>query len=302
MRTAAEFEQFYQTGLRPLLEDMEAIRKKTLAKVLWIAAIALLLACRSSPASWPPGTRGMRCTSSLPCASRPVSGLQPGGWKLQNGFQGEADRPHDFLLRSGAALRPVQRPDPGGIFVKRRLPPGGGPLQRTRFGPGSDREERRSALPKWKPSTKPSRKTAREIASPSGTPSSRACSSSGTSTSSFPARPMSCPTLRNGCSAPWARRCSPLGASHGQLVKLEDPEFEKAFVVYSSDQIEARYILSPALMRRILDFKNANGRAVHVGFANSRVYVALELRREMFDPSWCPLCSIPRSCTATGTT
>ena len=44
-------------------------------------------------------------------------------------------------------------------------------------------------------------------------------------------------------------------SSHGELVKLEDPEFEKSFVVYSGNQTEARYILSTSLMRRILDYK-----------------------------------------------
>ena len=39
-------------------------------------------------------------------------------------------------------------------------------------------------------------------------------------------------------------------SSRGELVKLEDPEFEKEFCVYGDDQVEARYILSPALMKR----------------------------------------------------
>ncbi len=36
--------------------------------------------------------------------------------------------------------------------------------------------------------------------------------------------------------------------THGKLVKLENPEFEKEFVVYSSGQQEARYILTPVMM------------------------------------------------------
>jgi len=39
-------------------------------------------------------------------------------------------------------------------------------------------------------------------------------------------------------------------------VQLEDIEFEDEFSVYSTDQVEARYILSPAMMRRILELKN----------------------------------------------
>jgi len=38
-------------------------------------------------------------------------------------------------------------------------------------------------------------------------------------------------------------------------VQLEDAEFEDDFSVYSTDQVEARYILSPAMMRRILNVK-----------------------------------------------
>jgi len=75
------------------------------------------------------------------------------------------------------------------------------------------------------------------------------------------------------------------GASHGQLVKLEDPDFEKAFVCYSSDQTEARYILSPALMQRILALRNKAGREIHLSFVGSHVYVAISYHKELFEPS-----------------
>jgi hypothetical protein len=35
-------------------------------------------------------------------------------------------------------------------------------------------------------------------------------------------------------------------------VKLEDPTFEKMFEIYSSDQVEARYLLTPAFMERLI--------------------------------------------------
>ena len=44
--------------------------------------------------------------------------------------------------------------------------------------------------------------------------------------------------------------------SRPPLVKLEDPEFEKHFVVSGEDQVEARYILSTCLMQRLTDFRN----------------------------------------------
>ena len=68
------------------------------------------------------------------------------------------------------------------------------------------------------------------------------------------------------------------------LVKLEDPEFETQFAVHSHDQVEARYILSPALMRRLLDFRAKTGSDVYVSFAHSRVYVALPLQKNLFEP------------------
>jgi hypothetical protein len=70
----------------------------------------------------------------------------------------------------------------------------------------------------------------------------------------------------------------------GQLIKLEDPEFEKLFVVYGSDQIEARYILTPGLMRRIVDFTTKAGRKVHLSFVNSKVYIAIPYWKNLFEP------------------
>ena len=46
-----------------------------------------------------------------------------------------------------------------------------------------------------------------------------------------------------------------MNKGRGDLVKLENPEFESEFAVYSGDQIESRYILSSSLMERILSFK-----------------------------------------------
>ena len=70
----------------------------------------------------------------------------------------------------------------------------------------------------------------------------------------------------------------------GDLVKLEDAEFEREFVVYGTDQVEARYILSTSLMRRITDFKRTAGRYVHLSFVNSCVYVAIRYERRLFEP------------------
>jgi hypothetical protein len=75
-----------------------------------------------------------------------------------------------------------------------------------------------------------------------------------------------------------------LDDTYGSLVKLEDPEFERLFVVYASDQVEARYILSSALMQRIVDFRRRSGHAMRFGFVGSHLYLAIERRRGLFEP------------------
>jgi hypothetical protein len=71
----------------------------------------------------------------------------------------------------------------------------------------------------------------------------------------------------------------------GELVKLEDPEFEREFAVYGDDQVEARYILTPALMRRLLEFKLMTGKQCWFSFVGSNINIAIDTERDMFDVS-----------------
>jgi hypothetical protein len=70
----------------------------------------------------------------------------------------------------------------------------------------------------------------------------------------------------------------------GQLIKLEDPQFEKEFVVYGDDQVEARYILSPSLMSRIVDYKQKTGKRIYLSFVGSTIFVAIWIGRNLFEP------------------
>jgi len=49
------------------------------------------------------------------------------------------------------------------------------------------------------------------------------------------------------------------GLSSLERIKLEDPEFEKKYEVYGSDQVEARYLLTPAFMERLQTLENVIG-------------------------------------------
>ncbi len=73
--------------------------------------------------------------------------------------------------------------------------------------------------------------------------------------------------------------------TRGELIKLEDPEFEKAFAVYGDDQVEARYILTPALMERMLKLRAKTGGSIYFAFVDSQVHVAISTSKNHFEPS-----------------
>jgi hypothetical protein len=73
-------------------------------------------------------------------------------------------------------------------------------------------------------------------------------------------------------------------ASAGELIRLEDPDFEKEFVVYGTDQIESRYILSTSLMERILAFRRKAGADIYLSFLGSKVFVAISMQNNLFEP------------------
>ncbi|MBS0385410.1 MAG: DUF3137 domain-containing protein [Proteobacteria bacterium] len=62
-----------------------------------------------------------------------------------------------------------------------------------------------------------------------------------------------------------------------EKVGLEDPKFEKAFEVWGSDQVEARYLLHPALMQRLLDLEaRMKGEKLRCAFQGGDLLVAIE--------------------------
>ena len=75
-----------------------------------------------------------------------------------------------------------------------------------------------------------------------------------------------------------------MNMSRGQLIKLEDPEFEKNFAVYGDDQVTARYILSTSLMERMLAYKKETKKNVYFSFVNSSIYVAVSCGKTLFEP------------------
>ncbi|RZJ88527.1 MAG: DUF3137 domain-containing protein, partial [Chryseobacterium sp.] len=52
----------------------------------------------------------------------------------------------------------------------------------------------------------------------------------------------------------------------------------------SGDQVEARYILTPALMERIDDLNEGSSYTVSLSFINANMYIAFPLDRNYFEP------------------
>lgn len=61
------------------------------------------------------------------------------------------------------------------------------------------------------------------------------------------------------------------------LTQMEDPEFERYFAVYTSDEVLARYILTPALMRNITDLRTTFGRDIMLSFNANRFCIAVAM-------------------------
>ena len=69
-----------------------------------------------------------------------------------------------------------------------------------------------------------------------------------------------------------------------ERVQLEDPVFEREWEVYAEDQVEARYLLTPALMERMLEIKRRFfGQRIEFSFFNNRVMIAVHTGQDMFE-------------------
>lgn len=67
-------------------------------------------------------------------------------------------------------------------------------------------------------------------------------------------------------------------------VTLENPAFVERFRVWSSDAVEARYVLTPSMMTRILTLAALSTKPVHLAFKNSRAFLGVNYGRALFEP------------------
>lgn len=77
---------------------------------------------------------------------------------------------------------------------------------------------------------------------------------------------------------------STIFSSGSDVVKLENPAFSKTFAVNSTDQVEARYILTPAMMERLCELNDKTKETISVSFIDTSVYLAFPLSKDYFEP------------------
>ena len=82
----------------------------------------------------------------------------------------------------------------------------------------------------------------------------------------------------------WFSENLPIFSSGNNVVKLENPAFSKCFVTYSTDQVEARYILTPSMMERLCELESKSKYTISVSFIDTYMYIAFPLDKNYFEP------------------
>lgn len=67
-------------------------------------------------------------------------------------------------------------------------------------------------------------------------------------------------------------------------VRMQDPRFERHYVVYASDAETAHYALAPALMERLTEFRERARAPVAFSIHNGKLYMAVATRKNMLEP------------------
>ena len=71
--------------------------------------------------------------------------------------------------------------------------------------------------------------------------------------------------------------------NQGERVRLEDPEFERQFEVYSTSQVEARFILTPDFMVRLLELQRHMGKKLQAAFQDNEMLIAVHGAENRFE-------------------
>ena len=70
----------------------------------------------------------------------------------------------------------------------------------------------------------------------------------------------------------------------GKCARMDDAEFERYFRVYATDQIEARYALTPSLMESLKLLKMRFHRPINIVLTGDKICMAIRTGRDNFEP------------------
>ena len=69
------------------------------------------------------------------------------------------------------------------------------------------------------------------------------------------------------------------------LIKSDSKEFDRKFALYSFDELQARRILTPALMSRLLDLSASLNGNISILIEGSNLYLALRAKKNFIEPA-----------------
>ena len=71
---------------------------------------------------------------------------------------------------------------------------------------------------------------------------------------------------------------------YGQRANMDDVKFEEFFDIYTTDQVGARYALTPLFMQRLTEIYLRLGSQINAVLKEDKIYVAIETWRNNFEP------------------
>ena len=89
-------------------------------------------------------------------------------------------------------------------------------------------------------------------------------------------------TADSNSAAEWMKQKS-LGLQRADLV---DPVFEKKYSVFTNDQVEARYLLDPAMIERINRMEHSHvSKHIAASYKDNRILILIETKKNHFEPA-----------------
>ncbi|SHG03242.1 DUF3137 domain-containing protein [Pedobacter caeni] len=69
----------------------------------------------------------------------------------------------------------------------------------------------------------------------------------------------------------------------GTPIEMENTAFNKLFNIRTTNEIEARYLLSPLLMEKLIELNKKSSGTISVSFINNSIYIAFPRVRQLFE-------------------